>query len=165
MKKIRAGAAAGTAAIAVIFGAGSANADNEYKGITYAQAKVQTAGSAVIVSRIGEYLPTDQCVVTGSRFGNIAGVKKVLVSLNCNAPTALAGRPGGSAATPEGKVAAQNWKTAQELSGDYAAKVEAGETPVCLRDENTNYYCSKICKRSGACSSELLDVLDFLDQV
>ncbi len=165
VKKMLAGAVSGAAALVVIVGAGPAGADNEWKGRTYAQVQEYTNGRAVIASRTGSYLPTERCIVTGNRqstFGT--GVTKILVDLNCNDATALNGHPGKSVATPEGKKAVAQLRTASELTENYAAAVKEGTTPVCLKGENQNYYCSRICKESGACSKELLGVLDFLDR-
>ncbi len=165
MKKILAGAVGSAAALAVIFGAGSATADNEYKGLTYAKVQERTNNRAVIASRVGSYLPTEECIVTGNRRATYGtGSTKILVDLNCNDATALNGHPGKSVATPEGKKALAQLRTARELTENYAAAVKEGTTPVCLKGENQNYYCSRICKQTGACSKELLGVLDFLDQ-
>jgi hypothetical protein len=66
----------------------------------------------VIAGRVGDTLPTDQCVVThsekapwikGNSFNAVTDT--VLLYLNCNATVASATSPGNSAASPEGRAA------------------------------------------------------------
>ena len=102
-----------TAAVALMtFGTGTAAAINEYAGQTYADATqaISDAGqSAVIATRVGSFLPTDECMVTGSRSANfldssgINGGGRVLLYLNCNDTYAKAGIPGNSLGSPEGR--------------------------------------------------------------
>ncbi len=160
MKKILAGAVSGAAALAVIFGAGSAGADNEYKGRTFAQVQEATGGRAVISSRTGSYLPTDECIVTGNRratYGDSSGNRntKILVDLNCN-DTMTAGHPGYSAASEQGKKAQQLKQTAANISNNYARATKAGEDPWCAERIER---CQQICQQAGTCSQEVLDYL------
>jgi|SoiMethySBSTD1v2_1073268.scaffolds.fasta_scaffold310659_1 hypothetical protein len=102
-----------------MFGTAVAVADN-YAGMTYADAAagLNKAGlTPIIATKVGEMLPRDQCVVIRSeqpqRLTITAGKKQtfgkvtdtVLLFLNCETPIASAGRPGNSAASPEGKAA------------------------------------------------------------
>ncbi len=156
MKKILAGAVGGAAALAVIFGAGTASADNEYKGLTYAQVQERTSNRAVISSRTGSYLPTEECIVTGNRRATYGtGSAKILVDLNCNDSMNM-GHPGYSLATEQGQKAQQLKVRAANISSDYAKAIEAGKQPRCAQAiEN----CQKLCQQAGTCSQELLEYL------
>jgi hypothetical protein len=164
VKKILAGAVGGAAALAVIFGAGPAVADNEYKGLTYAKVQERTGNRAVISSRTGSYLPTEECIVTGNRRASFLdssgnGNAKILVDLNCNDTTALNGHPGNSVVTPAGQKALEVREKADNLSKNYARAIEAGTVPNCLSNEGAIGYCIKLCKESKNCSAELLEAL------
>ncbi len=166
MKKILAGAVSGAAALAVIFGAGPASADNEYKGLTFAQVQERTGGRAVISSRTGSYLPTEECVVTGNRratYGDSSGNRnsKILVDLNCN-DTMTAGHPGYSVASEQGKKAKQLKDQADSLSAGFARRqelAEAGRVTYCERGDAEADACRQLCLRAGTCSQELLQYL------
>ena len=107
-------AAGGAAALFALFGSGTGAAVNEYVGQTYNDAANAISGAGqtpIIATKVGSFLPTGACVVTGSHnasfldsSGNNPG-GKVLLSLNCNYTFALAGVPGNSHASPEGKAA------------------------------------------------------------
>ena len=156
MKKILAGAVSGAAAIAVIFGAGSATADNEYKGLTFAQVQERTSNRAVISSRTGSYLPTEECIVTGNRratFGT--GSAKILVDLNCN-DTMTAGHPGYSVVSEQGKKAQRLKAQASNISRNFERQTAAGKDPFCA--ENSD-FCQRVCRQAGSCSEELLNYL------
>lgn len=160
MKKILAGALGGAAALAVIFGAGPAVADNEYEGLTYAKVQERTNGRAVISSRVGSYLPTEQCIVTGNRrasyldsSGNSS--RKILVDLNCNDSMNM-GHPGYSVATEQGQKAQQLKQSATNISNNYEKATEAGKPPIC---EARFERCQQICQQAGTCSDELLEYL------
>ena len=133
-KAIASGVGIGSALVMFV-GAGTAGANNEYKGLTYEKAVQQiTAGHGTvgISSREGSYLPTEKCIVTGSR---------------------------KSSATAEGKQAALWRKRAAYISKDYAKTTAAGESPICAKDDTYRNYCTKVCETSGACSAELLQSL------
>ena len=167
MKKTLTRGVAGAAALVVFFGSnmffGSnpASAINEYVGLTYEQVMNRTRGRAVIATRVGQYLPTEQCIVTGSRratfldsSGNNKG--KVLVDLNCHDPMTTAGHSGYSVATPQGKKAQDLKASGLRLTENYAKAVDAGKAPYC---ESRYANCQKICKMAGTCSDELLEYL------
>lgn len=163
MNKILAGAVGGAAVCAAIFGAGTANAVDEYKGLTYADAVGYIGkGNAVIVSRVGEYLPTEQCIVTGSRksifadsSGNPVG-GKVLLDLNCN-DLNNAGHSGYSVMTPTGKKAQQLKESVTFINQDFAKAAETGDPSWCSENSDT---CARICEKDGAaCSDEVLSFL------
>ncbi|WP_313672961.1 hypothetical protein [Mycolicibacterium sp.] len=158
----------GVAAVLVsVCGSGVAGAVNEYKGLTYekAAASISRGGTPVIASRIGSYLPTEKCIVTGSRTGGFldsSGNSRrgiVLLDLNCNAPAAASGHPGNSAATPEGKDAMKWISRANNINKDFAKAAETGAQPICAKDDTYRNFCIRICETSGKCSG---DVLDFL---
>jgi len=109
---VRSGIALIGAALAVgLVEAAPATAINEYEGLTYAQAVGRLGARAKIASKVGSFLPTSQCVVTGSRSSSSldsSGQSRgntVLLDLNCNYAFSLPGVPGNSKASPEGKEA------------------------------------------------------------
>jgi hypothetical protein len=113
------GALGVAAASFAAFGSGTASAVDEYAGQTYAdaaQAISDSGQSATIATRVGSFLPTDQCQVTGSRnssFLDSSGVNpggRVLLDLNCNNTFAAAGVPGNSIGSPEGRQARQDYE-------------------------------------------------------
>lgn len=127
--------AGGAVALLAMFGAGTASAINEYEGMTYSQAAnavAQSGGTPVISSKVGSFLPTSQCVVTGSHkgsfldsSGNNSG-NKVMLDLNCNYMFSLPGVPGNSKASPEGKAAYdQAVQQAQQAQQQAQAEQEA----------------------------------------
>ena len=132
---IRGAAAAGAAtALFALVGGGTAAAINEYDGQTYADAAnaiSQSGGTAKIASKVGSFLPTNSCIVTGSRnasfldsSGNNPG-GQVLLDLNCNYMFALPGVPGNSHASQEGKAAyEQAVQAAQEQQAQEQAAAE-----------------------------------------
>ncbi len=157
------------AALVLPFGSGSAGANpyDPYAGQTYdkaSQSISSSGGTVVIASREGSYLPTEKCVVTGSRnagfrdsSGNSQG-NKVLLDLNCNDTSALNGHPGNSVATPEGKTVLQARETAKSLNEDYAASAAAGKQSYCeLNADNCRSFCQS--RGAGLCSAELLQAL------
>lgn len=149
------------AALVMVLGMASASADNEYKGLTYAKVMERTKNRAVIASRVGEYLPTEECIVTSSRRASFLdqsgnGSTKILVNLNCNDPKSAGGdgsdHAGYSVASPEGRKMEALKVRAGKLSDNYAKAVKAGKPPVC---EKSFDGCKRICQQSGACSAEL----------
>lgn len=127
----------GVAALVVGFGSGSASAVNEYKGMTYADAANQISsfgGTVVIATREGSFLPTNRCIVVGSRstsFLNSSGRNPgsmVMLDLNCNYMFALPGVPGNSVASPEGRAArAAAEQQAAEQQAQAQAAAQAAE--------------------------------------
>lgn len=113
------GAVSVVAASFAAFGSGIASATNEYAGQTYndaAQAISDAGQSPVIATRVGSFLPTGSCMVTGSRSANFldsSGTSAggtVLLYLNCNNSFAAAGVPGNSIGSPEGRQARQDYE-------------------------------------------------------
>ncbi len=156
MKRILASAVGGAAALAVILGAGPAVADNEYKGQTYSTVQEWTNGRAVIASRTGSYLPTEECIVTGNRKATYGtGSVKILVDLNCN-DTMTAGHPGYSAASPQGQKAQKRRDQAAWFSSDFAKALRLGRDPYCATAVES---CIRICQEARSCSDELVEYL------
>ncbi len=157
MKRFIAGGISGAAALMVTFGTGSANAINEYAGMTYEKAVAQIqsyGGTAVIATREGSYLPTEKCIVSSSRSQG----GKALLNLDCNDTSALNGHPGNSVVTPEGKKALQIRQTAKSLNEDYAAAAAAGQESYCEKNaENCIGFCEG--QGVGLCSQELMEAL------
>ncbi len=144
----------------VLFGAGSASAVDEYKGLTYEQV-LQYTSNVKVASRVGQDLPTAQCIVTGSRnsssldsSGNYRGYT-VLLDINCNDPM-TAGHGGYSVMTPQGKEAQALKETGKDISTNYAQSLEAGQPSWC---EENGDRCWDYCERSGTCSDEVLEFL------
>jgi len=142
-------------AAAALFGSGTAAAVDEYKGLTYEQV-LQYTSNVKVASRVGQELPTPQCLVTGSRnsnsldtSGNFRG--GVLLDLNCNDPMS-----DYSVMTPQGKQAQALKETGEDISTNYAQSLEAGQPSWC---ENNGDQCVDFCQRSGTCSPEVLDFL------
>lgn len=138
------GAVGAAAASLVLFGSGVASADNEYAGLTYADAAQEISNngqSVTIATRVGSFLPTEQCTVTGSRTANFPDSSgnrygdRVLLNLNCNNSFAAAGVPGNSIGSPEGRQARSNFE--QQLAEQQAQAqqdqadelLQAGEVP------------------------------------
>ncbi len=130
-------AAAAATALVALYGVGTAGAINEYDGQTYADAAnaiSQSGGTAKIASKVGSFLPTNSCIVTGSRnasfldsSGNNPG-GQVLLDLNCNYMFALPGVPGNSRASEDGKAAyEQAVEQAQQAQDQAAAEQAAAE--------------------------------------
>lgn len=167
MKKSLASGVGIAAALVAFFGSGSAGAINEYVGMTYekAAASISNWGTPVIASREGSYLPTDQCMVVGSKMASFldsSGNKqggKVLLDINCNDTTALDGHPGNSVVTPAGQDALKWRQRAKELSADYEKATAAGKTPACAKGPDYVEWCTKVCKLSGTCSADLAESL------
>lgn len=154
----------GAAALTVLFGAGPASADNEYQGRTYGQVREATNNRAVIASRTGSYLPTEECIVTGNRRASFLDSSgnanaKILVDLNCNDVSALNGHPGNSVVTESAKKVQEAKTWAVKMSKDYEQALAAGKTPTCLKDAGTSRWCVRLCDLSGDCSGELSDAL------
>ena len=130
-----------TTAMVALFGSGSAAAINDYVGQTYndaATAISQGGQTPVISTRIGSFLPTGACIVNGSRTASFLdssgnNTSKVLLSLNCNYTFALAGVPGNSLGSPEGRAARAaaeqqyaEQQAAAQAEADAAAQAAAG---------------------------------------
>jgi hypothetical protein len=161
--KIPASAIGGAAVFLAFFGSPPANAVDEFKGQTYdkAAAMIQSWGyKPTIASRQGSYLPTEKCVVTGSRNTSSGNGKPLfLLDLNCNDTSALNGHPGNSVASPEGKKALSYRQQADRITKDFAEATAAGKTPICAQSEDLARYCVNLCNWSGVCSDELVDSL------
>ena len=138
------GAVGVAAASFALFGSGVASAVNEYAGMTYADASQEISNSgqsATIATRVGSFLPTDQCLVTGSRSANFldsSGTSsggQVLLYLNCNNSFAAAGVPGNSIGSPEGRQARSAYEEqlaqqqAEEAQSSSSELLQDGQVP------------------------------------
>jgi len=156
----------GCAAVLVaLFGSGSAAANpwDDYAGQTYEEAasSISDWGTPVIATRVGSYLPTEQCMVTGSRdasFLDSSGYDTggVLLDLNCNDTSAFNGHPGNSVATPEGKNVKLMRDSGTSYSEQYAKAVAEGQDFWCGEEVE---WCQKVCTEGGTCSAELTEFL------
>lgn len=120
MHKILVGAAGVAGISAAIFGSGIASAVNEYEGMTYGNAAAQISafgGVATVATKVGTFLPTQQCIVTGSRVANFLDARgrgsagEVLLNLNCNNSFAAPGVPGNSMGSPEGRESRERYES------------------------------------------------------
>ena len=141
-----------------------AGAINEYVGKTYEQAaeSISQWGTPVVASRVGSFLPTGKCIVTGSHppssldsSGNKPG-GRMLLHINCNATTAASGHPGNSVATSAGRKAKELRDKGVLFSENFAKGTVDGLTPSCERYFD---YCVEVCDQAGTCSDELLQYL------
>lgn len=125
-----------TGALTVLFGTGfdiATAAADDYAGQSYSDATSAISGAgqkSVIASRVGDTVADADCVVTRSQSAPwIKGdsftpvTDTVLLYLNCNAKVASAGKPGNSAASPEGRaeLAAEAQAAAQQNQSDELA--------------------------------------------
>lgn len=158
VKRILVGGIGLAAGLLMVCGTASAGAVNEYVDMTYEKASSQiSAGgrTAVIATRVGDYLPMEQCIVVGSR-----AVKggKTLLNLNCN--NGIAGsHPGNSLSSPAGQKAVLNKDRAVRMSKNYEQSLAAGTTPSCFLDSGSTDWCIDICTKSRACSADLSSAL------
>ena len=123
------GLVGGATAMFALFGSGTAAAINDYVGQTYNDAATAISNngqSPVISTRFGSFLPTGACIVSSSRTassldssGNSSS--RVLLDLNCNYMFALAGVPGNSLGSPEGRAARS---AAEEKLAEQQAKAQ-----------------------------------------
>ncbi|WP_431238730.1 hypothetical protein ACQ86B_02445 [Mycolicibacterium aichiense] len=153
-----------------LFGAAEAAAAGpDVTGYTYAKATETISAwgyAAVISSVVGDQLPTSDCIVTSSGMasnldssGRSRG-KQVLLNLNCNQTLAGPGKPGNSAATPQGRQAKAIQDKADILSDDVTKSLAAGKTPYCGKGGVDTQACKDFCdKNAGVCSQTLLDFL------
>jgi hypothetical protein len=127
-------AVAATAVAAALWGAGTAGAAPDVVGDTYSDAATaieQSGGTAVIATRVGSGADEGECIVTNAwdasfvREGESAG-GEVMVALNCNSQVASAGKPGNSAASPEGREAKA---AADEAAAAEEQELEAVDAP------------------------------------
>ena len=158
MKKSLASGVGVAAALVVVVGSGLAGATNDYVGQTYEQASSSIngwGGTPVIATREGSFLPTEQCIVTGSR----SSTHGTLLDLDCNDTYAgKTGHPGGSAVTPSGQAALKVRQTAKSLNEDFATATAQGSKSYC--EENAQ-NCADFCQGDGAglCSPELMQFM------
>lgn len=166
MKKTLVSGVGCAAVLVALFGSGSAAANpwDDYAGQTYEEAasSISDWGTPVIATRVGSYLPTEQCMVTGSRgasFLDSSGYNPggtVLLDLNCNDTSAFNGHPGNSVATPEGKNVKLMRDSGTSYSEQYAKAVAEGQDFWCGEEVE---WCQKVCTEGGTCSAELTEFL------
>ncbi|MGV0838061.1 hypothetical protein [Mycolicibacterium thermoresistibile] len=138
-----------------VIGAGTAGAAPNVEGATYDEASAviqRMNGVPVIASRYGSQLEQGNCIVTDAWDGSFvrdaqgfpSGAREVMLSLNCNARVAAAGRPGNSVTTPEGK----SWKTVE-----HNAQLINRNPEVCEESADTQAFCIRFCRQhSDMCS-------------
>jgi hypothetical protein len=136
-----------------MFGIGVASATPSLVGLTYgkAAAKIQGwGGTAAIATVIGSQLATDDCVVVDAKAsitldssGRSAHRSRWLFDLNCNAAVAAPGKPGNSAASPDGAKAkkVEGWIASWNRKPSYC--------------DGHIAYCQRYCAEYDGCSDEL----------
>jgi hypothetical protein len=144
---VRVVAVVGTA-FAMLTTAGGVAAADSLAGQTYEKAAASVSGKGatpVVATVVGDQLAINDCIVVASRksiFTDIAGSQRkaaVLMNLNCNETVASAGSPGPSAASPEGRIAKQVIKTAENCS-----------LPALAENANCAKWCSE---HDGLCTA------------
>lgn len=102
-----------------VFGAGVAAAASEYDGQTYADAAAaieESGGTPIVVTRVGDQLPQDECIVMNAQDHSflrpdpedvymLSVTDEVRLHLNCAGGFATATDPGSSVASPAGRAA------------------------------------------------------------
>ena len=144
-------------AVLSVFGHGVAHASGpDVSGQTYGDAAKSLSGwgyTPVIATVVGDRLSTDDCIVTssakasGSDASGKSRASQILLNLNCNAPIAQPGVAGNSAASPEGRKAAQEQRSLIWYGQDPSRCDLASWGP---------NYCKSLCnKYPDLCSAEL----------
>ena len=132
---VGAGPVVGSAAAALLFGAGLAAAAPDVVGQKYSDAKAaieNSGGTAVIASRFGDKLDEGDCIVTNAmdasflRDGSDDG-GQVNVVLNCSGAYATATNPGASVASPLGGAAKS--KAEKQAAEEEQQSLEEVSTP------------------------------------
>ena len=166
MKRSRIGISAVTAVVALgVFGGGTSAAIQDLTGMTYGKAAEQVKSwnwTPVIASVVGDQLALDDCIVTSS--GQAANKDssgrsrggQLNLNLNCNAPLAAPGKPGMSAASPQGREVKAKQEPGIKYSQDYEWAVANGVTPWC---EDNSASCKQVCDESGSCSDDLVQFI------
>lgn len=117
------------AAITVLAGSGTASADDEFNGQTYANAE-QAIKQAGMTSRVGavvgDDLPTDQCIVSGSHTAEVVGTSgftggsEVVLNLDCNSASTTPGPQQSEQATADAEQAKNESLLDQQANPDEA---------------------------------------------
>jgi hypothetical protein len=153
---LTAAASVAAAFAAAAFASGVATASGpDVTGQTYSKAAqtISNWGDKVaIASVVGDQLETSDCIVTSSvkasnrdSSGRSRG-NQILVNLDCNAPVASPGKPGNSAASPEGRVTKKELGIVEWFGKDPEANC-AGSA-----------YCRVLCEKyPDNCSPALQD--------
>lgn len=130
-KSVAFGVAITAAAMTAWSGSGIAYADDDFSGQTYAEARdaITKAGmTSRMGSVVGDQLPVDQCVVSGSQSAEAVGSSgfssgtEIVLDLDCNAAGAKAGTQQSEQAADD----AQESKN-QSLLEEQATPDQAGE--------------------------------------
>jgi hypothetical protein len=122
-----------------LLGAGVAAA-GEYDGQTYADAAAaieEAGGTPVIVTRVGDQLPQDECLVMNSQDHSflrpdpedvymLSVTDEVRLTLNCAGGFATATDPGASVASPAGRAA---MAAAEEAAAAEEQELAEASTP------------------------------------
>ncbi len=161
MKKTLARGVVVAAALVLVFGSGSGGANIGYDGLTYEDASSRikaSGGTSVISSRVGSYLPTEKCIVKGSRYSSSPSGRSILLDLYCNDASALKGHPGNSVATPQGKRDLYAKNTSTFINDDFVKTTAAGEQSWCEKNFDN---CKRFCTTTGLdwCSAEVLQLI------
>jgi hypothetical protein len=130
-----------------VFGSGVAVADDAFAGKTYGEAEKALKGSGItplIVTRAGDILDDEQCMVIRSQLRQMNDKPVLQVYLNCNANVAAKGKPGNSAASPQGKAALNVQATADYINANPEA---------CASSEKAAADCKAFCDANeGMCT-------------
>lgn len=160
LTKKRVGLAAVAASLAasmlMILGTGIASADDphdRWDGKTYGEAAAAVAKYAtpVVLSRVGDQVETDACIVISSNRSHYTdgrGRKRsrdYFFHLNCQSGVAD-GKPGNSATSVIGQ------KTKKDEASARALQVRLDKNPdTCNKSENSFKWCTRLCDRTQLC--------------
>ena len=135
--KMRAACVVGALTVSTAMFSCPVAAADYYAGQTYADAASALGGSGMTVvvgGKVGSELPTAECIVTRSQKAPwIKGENfqqtnnTMLLFLNCNAALATPGKPGNSAASPQGQQVLKDkqsyeWKSTTEDGAAWCAE-------------------------------------------
>lgn len=137
---------------ALVATAAPANAD-DYTGTTYSKASglaSQQGRTPVVATVNGDSVELDDCIVVSWRQSSArdplangaSRANEVLFNLNCNATLASPGKPGNSAATPQGRAAKEDNDNAEYI---------AEHSEECYKTDDALQYCQQICAKTGKC--------------
>jgi hypothetical protein len=149
-------AASVTASMLMAFGTGVASADDphdRWDGKTYgeAAAAVSKYATPVVVSRVGDQVETDACIVissTRSHYTDGRGRKRsrdYLFHLNCQSGVAD-GKPGNSVTSVIGQ------KTKKDEASARSLQARLDKNPdTCNKSEKSYNWCVRLCNRTKLC--------------
>jgi hypothetical protein len=144
------------ASAVMMLGTGTASADDphdSWDGKTYgkAAAAVSNYYTPVVVSKIGDQVPTEECIVISSERSQMTDSrgrkrsKDYYFHLNCQAGVA-GSKPGNSVTSEIGQKTKADQASAQAL-----AKRLEKNPDTCNKSEDSYNWCVRLCDRTKMC--------------